>query len=600
MSLHLSFDDFFDDFKDEKGAFPTIIDFAESKWGWNQKLFPVQKFIFKLIYGLPLDNSERTIRITDKFNEKEYDKFSEKRYFKFLKEEGRINISEPRDKPFFEILKAIGRRGTKSSMSSILGGYELYYLQESVKDPHTHFKIANTDEIRVTIVSNTKSQASLIYNQIKEGSMSSEVLSKYLAGEPSVDRVRFYTNAQLARYKQDNINPKTRKGLLSVFVGVSNSRNARGPGTIVLVMDEFAFFLDTNSAISDKAVYDALTPSVAAFGTQGKIVLISSPLSKSGMFYEIYSQGMGDGGEPPDEDLLVLRIPTWGINPNIDADYLKSRFKRLGKTSFGCEFGANFSDSKSAWLEDENMLLQCVDENYQKPKYGTKYQRFFWGIDQGQSSDAFALAVTHKERDITVVDYMKDYFGKKEECIHRVPDDYYEFTKRPIKFPQDYEDLVAELKEVQKRFPIQYGMMDQWSGTLFNQIFEKNGIRGLEVVHFTDSLNSEMYHLWFYLMGNKQFKTYDEEYFIRMMLLLEKEVRSKNITIVQAPQRKGFHDDLADAVARAIYAAHKLTKKGTGSNIITAPVMAQQMSYEYNQLYKQRIHQTNPRGGGRR
>lgn len=591
--------DVFDKFLDDN-KFPNIIEFVESSWGLHQKMFPVQKFIFKLIYGLPLDNKEKNIRITDKFNERAIDMFTEERYFKFLCDEGRINIREPREKPFGEVLEAIGRRGSKSTMATWLGEYELFRLLEDIKDPHTFFGLTKTMEIRVTVVSNTKSQASLIYNQIKEGATSCDVLRKHISGDPSAEKIRFFTPGQIERYRKEGIDLKDRVGLLSAFVGVSNSRNARGPGSIVLIMDEFAFFLDTNSAISDKAVYDALTPSVTDFKSHGKIILISSPLSKTGHFHTIYQQGMGLGDDPPDEDILVLRIPTWGMNPEIDSGFLRSRYKRLGKVSYGCEYGANFADSKSPWIEDEQMLIQCIDDSYIQQPFGRKYVRYYWGIDQGQTSDAFAIGISHKESDTVVLDYAKDYFGKAEECIHKEPEGYYEFSKKSIRFPQHYEDITAELKELQKRFPPTYGIMDQWSGTLFKQIFESNGIKNLEVIHFTDSINSEMYHLWFYLMGNKQFRMYDDGYVARMLLFLEKEIRSKNITIVQAPQRKGFHDDLADAIARSIYAIHnnKSGKSGGSSGgMIAGASSSGPSSLASYQRQKQRLHKTDYRRG---
>jgi hypothetical protein len=42
-----------------------IVSFAEAQWGLNIKLFPVQKFILKTFYGLPLDNNEKNILVPD-------------------------------------------------------------------------------------------------------------------------------------------------------------------------------------------------------------------------------------------------------------------------------------------------------------------------------------------------------------------------------------------------------------------------------------------------------------------------------------------------------------------------------------------------------
>ena len=62
----------------------NIIEFAEAPWGLGlgvdgvPPLFPVQKFIFKCYYNIPLsEDGDRQIVIKDKFNEKEKYRFNE-------------------------------------------------------------------------------------------------------------------------------------------------------------------------------------------------------------------------------------------------------------------------------------------------------------------------------------------------------------------------------------------------------------------------------------------------------------------------------------------------------------------------------------------
>ena len=73
----------------------NIIDFAQSKFGLGVKLYPGQRFILKLFYGLPLDDKvDETdpIIIRDQFNEKTVHTFSEREFLDFLYLEKRINI----------------------------------------------------------------------------------------------------------------------------------------------------------------------------------------------------------------------------------------------------------------------------------------------------------------------------------------------------------------------------------------------------------------------------------------------------------------------------------------------------------------------------
>src|SRR5262245_22486204 len=63
----------------------SILDYIESPWGLDMKLFPAQKFLVKLYYNLELDSKlpeedHRRIQITDPFREKLKYELSEKDY----------------------------------------------------------------------------------------------------------------------------------------------------------------------------------------------------------------------------------------------------------------------------------------------------------------------------------------------------------------------------------------------------------------------------------------------------------------------------------------------------------------------------------------
>jgi intein/homing endonuclease len=90
----------------------SVIDYIEADWGLQMKLFPVQRFIVKLYYNLPLDTREKTITITDKFNTRVDYKFTEMEYLHFLYNEGRCNINN-QDQDRRQLILAIGRRGGK-------------------------------------------------------------------------------------------------------------------------------------------------------------------------------------------------------------------------------------------------------------------------------------------------------------------------------------------------------------------------------------------------------------------------------------------------------------------------------------------------------
>lgn len=70
-----------------------VITFATANWGLNFKLFPVQRFILKCIYGMELDDQDKDIPIPDLLNSKQIGIYTESDFMKFLIDERRTNLT---------------------------------------------------------------------------------------------------------------------------------------------------------------------------------------------------------------------------------------------------------------------------------------------------------------------------------------------------------------------------------------------------------------------------------------------------------------------------------------------------------------------------
>jgi len=89
------------------------------------------------------------------------------------------------------------------------------------------------------------------------------------------------------------------------------------------------------------------------------------------------------------------------------------------------------------------------------------------------------------------------------------------------------------------------------------QLLEKYGINGLELVHLTSGINSQMYLTLKGLMEQKKASFPAEKKFIDEMKLVEAHYVGKYQIKVQAPAEKDAHDDQADAVALASWVAQQ-------------------------------------------
>ena len=91
-----------------------IITFVEAKWGLNTELFPVQRFILKVFYGLELDDENKTILLPDETNVRVIGEYTEKEFMQYLIDTGRTNLlSYEPGRARQNLLLNAGRRGTK-------------------------------------------------------------------------------------------------------------------------------------------------------------------------------------------------------------------------------------------------------------------------------------------------------------------------------------------------------------------------------------------------------------------------------------------------------------------------------------------------------
>jgi intein/homing endonuclease len=115
------------------------MEFITAPWGLGMgtvpgvpSLYPSQRFIIKMYYGLELDDGpNRDIIVNDQFNEEEIYRFNEKEYRDYLFSEGRVN-KETDGNWFTDLTLVIGRRGGKCVVgdSLVLTDRGIYNIEE--------------------------------------------------------------------------------------------------------------------------------------------------------------------------------------------------------------------------------------------------------------------------------------------------------------------------------------------------------------------------------------------------------------------------------------------------------------------------------------
>lgn len=609
--------------------FLNILEFIDRFKLLPDGLFPVQKFILKMYYDIPLDDTvpekeSDKIRITDRYgNFKGY--LSEVQYLQYLYEQGRCNIKEQGNRPRRELILVLGRRSGKSTLSSIITVYELYKLLVRGM-PQSYYGLPDGSEIRIMCVANDKEQAEIVYQVISNYTTTLDYFSDSLVHDTKTYQ-RFQTARDVEKFGKGDLK-NGGKGTLTVTFKSSVAKGLRGRGNIVVILDEIAFFVDDGKS-SARQIYRAITPATKQFSpkdpedkrvpigpTEGRVILISSPDAKEGFFFQQY-QTSKSGGKAS-KDMLMIQAPTWEVNPTLSPeDYEIEYAKAPG--DFETEYGAKFSDRVRGWIENARDLTDCVIPGLVPLPRGNPREPFFCGLDFGIAQDGTSVSLTHLTEGRIQLGYHESWYAGKrweETNPHLVgPLVPYARTLQDVD-RLDIDEITEWLLALSKRFYIEKGLFDQYAGHIFEQKLHKVGLRQFEMRKFTAAESSACYGNARFLMYAHQLGVYDypipeqssgielEEnlHSPHIVELLELQASSggKNITIVEAPKVQGKHDDFSDSFVRSCMLASEYVRENPDSlemshHRLATPQVVRMVGYRQYHRARARLHGPPPR-----
>jgi hypothetical protein len=185
-------------------------------------------------------------------------------------------------------------------------------------------------------------------------------------------------------------------------IHTASFRSTRGYTIVAALLDELAYWpVDELSAAPDVEVINAIRPGLAT--VPGSVLLCaSSPHARRGTLWEAHRKHYGRDGDP----VLVWQAATREMNASVPQSIIDAAVEEDAARA-AAEWSASFrSDLEALLSRDAVLACVAVDVRERAPMERTRYYAF---VDpSGGSADSMTLAIGHREKDVVVVDALRE------------------------------------------------------------------------------------------------------------------------------------------------------------------------------------------------
>ena len=361
------------------------------------------------------------------------------------------------------VLLLVGRRGGKSKVSGLIGGYEALFSGKE--------KLLSPGEIPcVTITSPTRDQSSIIKSYLRAA------LGSPLLDETVVDEAKKRPSFEL-----DNG--------VNVRVLTGDFRTVRGFSQLCVVVDEICFFGYTEEikVKNDTELIRSIKPSLLT--TKGRLICVSTKYAPRGWAYATHKRCFGNDSSK----ILVWDATSRTMNPTLSQEAIDEEI--------AMDPEAGKAEYLNQWREDAAIFLPrevieavvVLGRNELLPRSKTNYQAF---CDlSGGRSDSATLAIAHKDKRKIIIDFLKEW---------RAPFSPY-----------------AVIGEMADDF-LRHVWGDRYSAEFTAQAFRSNGIS----YRSSDKNKSALYLELLPRICSKEIELLDSERLITQLSSLERRCRS--------------------------------------------------------------------------
>ncbi len=334
------------------------------------------------------------------------------------------------------------------------------------------------------------------------------------------------------------------KGLRTVVrATVADHMAPRGGTAVAAVIDEAALLpFDPEADGYDEEMIAAVRPSLAT--TKGKLLMVSSPWVMQGVHFDGMRRHLGKVGG----DVLALDAATWVWHPALS----EQETKRLepNPVRHAREWGAVAGENEESFLRASDVRA-CVDVGVQERPSAPGVQ-YVAGLDVAFRRDRTALVIVHRElrkrpgippAEVVVVDCIRVWSPTAGQRL-------------------DFDSTIAEVANVCRRYGNCKIVRDSFAGDAVASALQMRGVESEELPMSAPAQASRYEFLSQKIRARDALRLVDHEDCVRELIGLRVRLHAAGRIEVAAPNKKGSHDDIADALALATEASKRLPAGG--------------------------------------
>jgi len=280
-----------------------------------------------------------------------------------------------------ELYLMAGMRSGKTFLGSVMGCYDLMSLLTLGEEPWRHYNLSPVTLFIICVATAKEQAEDTIYAAMRDKIELSPYFLSFFEDPENPDiysfEMRFFD------------------GAIKVEAQSSNSASGAGRTSKAVIFDEMAKFDQSNTKRGGMEVYTTLRRSTRTLWPDSHVIAISSPMHVYDTMVTLCEQ------KQEDPKALVLKHPTWELNPNLRYEDFATEEAR-DPILFWRDYGAVPASDIEVYYREPDIITWYERGNYFEPKSGNdKFLapgNYVLSGDPALRHDAFGLALGHTEQ----------------------------------------------------------------------------------------------------------------------------------------------------------------------------------------------------------